>query len=78
MAYPENIDQFPTKLNKKPDGNRYVIEEEVVPVNGVYEGELRHDNVVKDTVRVYTGAKMTGIVLISLFCRFLLNVHGAR
>ena len=43
-----------------PDGNRYVIEEEVSPVNGVYEGELRHDNVVKDTVRVYTGSKMTG------------------
>ncbi|OPX04966.1 phosphoglucomutase [Geobacillus sp. LEMMY01] len=60
MAYPQQIDRFSTKLNKKLDGNRYVIEEEVIPINGVYEGELKHDNVVKDTIRVYTGSKMTG------------------
>lgn len=74
MAYPEKIDQFTIKLNKKPDGNRYVIEEEVIPINGVYEGELKHDNVVKDTVRVYTGAKMTG----SRTDQFVLSVPSER
>ena len=74
MAYPEKIDQFPIKLNKKPDGNRYAIEEEVVPVDGVYEGELRHDNVVKDTVRVYTGSKMTG----NRIDQFVLSVPSER
>lgn len=60
MAYPNGIDQFSEKLNKKQDGSRYVIEEELTVTNGVFEGELAHDNVVRDTVRVYTGPKMTG------------------
>lgn len=51
-----------------------MIEEEVVPVNGVYEGELRHDNVVKGTVRVYTGAKMTG----NRIDQFVLSIPSER
>jgi len=74
LAYPKEIDQFPIKLNKKPDGNRYTIEEEVVPVDGIYEGELKHDNVVKDTVRVYTGSKMTG----NRIDQFVLSVPSER
>ena len=74
LAYPEQIDRFSTKLNKKLDGNRYVIEEEVIPINGVYEGELKHDNVVKDTIRVYTGSKMTG----NRIDQFVLSVPSER
>lgn len=58
MSYPDEIDKFTEKLNKV--GTVYVIEEEVSPVNGVYEGILRHDNITDSTVRVYTGSKLTG------------------
>ncbi|MBE6043533.1 MAG: hypothetical protein E7216_04775 [Clostridium thermopalmarium] len=57
--YPESIDKFTEKLNKL-DGNTYVIEEEVTLTDGVYEGELQHDNVSNTSVRVYTGSKLTG------------------
>ncbi|WP_242960824.1 pyocin knob domain-containing protein [Clostridium peptidivorans] len=57
--YPNEIDKFTEKLNKI-DGNTYVIEEEVMLINGVYEVELRHDNVSNTSVRVYTGSKLTG------------------
>lgn len=57
--YPENIDSFVEKLNKL-DNNTYVIEEEVKPINGVYEGELKHDNISNSSLRVYTGSKLTG------------------
>ncbi|WP_234123441.1 pyocin knob domain-containing protein [Clostridium hydrogenum] len=59
MAYPDNIDNFTDKLNKL-DNNTYVIEEEVALVNGVYEGELQHDNVSLPSINVYTGSKLTG------------------
>lgn len=58
MSYPDEIDKFTEKLNKV--GTVYVIEEEVSPVNGVYEGMLNHDNVTPVSVRVYTGSKLTG------------------
>ncbi|EKN67505.1 phosphoglucomutase [Schinkia azotoformans] len=58
MTYPNQIDKFTEKLNKV--GTVYVIEEEVSPVNGVYEGILNHDNVTTASVRVYTGSKLTG------------------
>lgn len=57
--YPGSIDKFTEKLNKI-DGNVYVIEEEIILINGVYEGELEHDNVNSSSVRVYTGPKLTG------------------
>lgn len=57
--YPESIDKFTEKLNKI-DGNTYVIEEEVELKDGVYEGELQHDNISNTSVRVYTGSKLTG------------------
>ncbi|WP_315114227.1 hypothetical protein [Clostridium intestinale] len=57
--YPESIDSFVEKLNKL-DNNTYVIEEEVKPINGVYEGELKHDNISNSSLRVYTGSKLTG------------------
>jgi hypothetical protein len=59
MAYPESIDKFTEKLNKL-DNNTYVIEEEVEIVDGVYEGELEHDNVSLPSINVYTGSKLTG------------------
>jgi hypothetical protein len=57
--YPENIDGFIKKLNKV-DNKNYVIEEEVSLINGVYEGELEHDNANVLTISVWSGAKLTG------------------
>lgn len=57
--YPGSIDKFTEKLNKL-ENNVYVIEEEIAPVNGVYEGTLMHDNVNKSTINIYTGSKLTG------------------
>jgi hypothetical protein len=59
MAYPQEIDKFIEKLNKL-DNNTYVIEEKVEVTNGVYEGELQHDNVSLPSINVYTGSKLTG------------------
>lgn len=59
MAYPENIDSFTNKLNKL-DNNTYVIEEIAVLKDGVYEGELQHDNISLTSLNVYTGSKLTG------------------
>lgn len=60
MSYPEAIDRFSIKLNKKQDGSVYVVEEEVSSLNGVYEDFLEHDNVNIKSVSVYTGPKLTG------------------
>lgn len=57
--YPNEIDKFTEKLNKH-NGSNYVIEEEVNLKDGVYEGELEHDNVSSSSVRVYSGSKLTG------------------
>lgn len=59
MAYPDSIDKFTEKLNKL-DNNTYVIEEEVEVTNGMYEGELEHDNISLPSINVYTGSKLTG------------------
>lgn len=60
MVYPNQIDQFPAKLNKKTDGSVYVIEEELPITAGKYEGLLAHDNITNPTIRVFTGSKLTG------------------
>ncbi|WP_273225660.1 hypothetical protein [Geosporobacter ferrireducens] len=60
MAYPENVDRFVEKLNKKQDGSVYVIEEAVAIIDGKYEGMLNHDNITTSTIKVYTGSKLTG------------------
>lgn len=57
--YPQSIDKFTEKLNKL-NGNNYVIEEEVNLKDGIYEGELEHDNVSNSSIRVHTGSKLTG------------------
>lgn len=51
---------FTEKLNKKQDGNVYIIEEEQVTTNGKYEGLLQHDNVNRESLNVFTGPKFTG------------------
>ncbi|MEK3673529.1 phosphoglucomutase [Paenibacillus sp. FSL R10-2771] len=63
MSYPDNIDVFSEKLNKKPTGGNYVIEERVTISAGVYNGPLQHDNINNQTVQVYTGSMLTGIQL---------------
>lgn len=60
MSYPNQIDQFPVKLNKKTDGSVYVVEEELLITAGKYEGLLDHDNTSNTSIRVYTGSKLTG------------------
>jgi hypothetical protein len=65
MSYPEQIDQFPAKLNKKTDGSIYVVEETLPIANGKYEGLLAHDNITNTSIRVYTGPKLTGEEIIN-------------
>ncbi|MDT3427692.1 hypothetical protein J2Z22_003255 [Paenibacillus forsythiae] len=60
MEYPDQIDTFYDKLNKNPAGSNYVIEEIVPIAGGVYDGPLRHDNINNQTIRVYTGSRLTG------------------
>ena len=50
---------FPEKLNKVT-GHVYTVEEEIALTNGVYEAELKHDNINVTTLTVYTGQKLTG------------------
>lgn len=47
---------FSDKLNKI-DGNVYVVEEVANLTNGVYEAELKHDNIDVNTLTIYTGTK---------------------
>lgn len=51
--------RFSEKLNRL-EGNTYHVEEKVGLENGMYEGELAHDNVDLATLAVYTGPKLTG------------------
>ncbi|WP_020620254.1 hypothetical protein [Paenibacillus daejeonensis] len=60
MAYPNKIDVFYERLNKNPTGNPYVIEEQLKVIDGSYNGPLRHDNINNQTIRVYTGPRLTG------------------
>ncbi|PKB52283.1 phosphoglucomutase [Clostridium sp. HMb25] len=53
------ITRFEEKLNKV-DGNIYVIEEKVQLSDGVYNGELKHDNINPTTLAIYTGPRLTG------------------
>lgn len=51
---------FHDKLNKV-EGNAYVIEEEIhMPSSGIYDDELQHDNIMDNTLSVYTGPTLTG------------------
>lgn len=63
MGYPEKIDLFPAKLNRKPGGGNYVVEENLPVKNGKYEGFLAHDNIELSSVQVYTGTKLSGKVV---------------
>lgn len=54
-----DITKFTEKLNKI-DNKFYTIEEEVFPVNGVYEADLEHDNINVNTIYIYTGSMLTG------------------
>jgi hypothetical protein len=55
MAY-----NFVPKLNAKSDGSNYVVEEAVKMTDGSYIGFLEHDNILTNTISVYTGSKYTG------------------
>ncbi|KPU45822.1 hypothetical protein OXPF_06110 [Oxobacter pfennigii] len=60
MTYPDDIDIFVEKLNKKQDGSVYVIQEELFMTDGKYEGILSHDNITNSSIKVYTGPQLTG------------------
>lgn len=63
MGYPEQIDIFKDKLNKKANGGSYVIEERLLLTDGVYSGPLAHDNINNQTLAVYTGSQYSGTEL---------------
>ncbi|MER1957935.1 MAG: hypothetical protein ABS942_11170 [Solibacillus sp.] len=71
MSYPNDIDTFTDKLNKRDKA--YVIEEEVTVSNGVYESLLDHDNIVDSSVSVWTGSKLTG----DKVANFILSIPSA-
>lgn len=55
-----DLSVFHGKLNRV-DGNAYVIEEEIhMPSSGIYDDELQHDNIMDNTLSVYTGPTLTG------------------
>ncbi|MGO4545789.1 phosphoglucomutase [Paenibacillus sp. 2TAB23] len=60
MPYPAELDIFKEKLNKKADEQLYVIEEEIAVINGVFEGELAHDDIRVDSIQIYTKAGLNG------------------
>jgi len=53
------VSKFNEKVNKI-DGVIHTDEEEVNLTNGVYLGVLKHDNVNKKSLYIYTGSKLTG------------------
>ncbi len=54
------VKEFVTKQNKT-QGSMYSIEETIeMPSNGIYIGELLHDNIDDDTLTVCTGPKQSG------------------
>lgn len=57
---------YAKKLNKKPNGSVYVIEEVVKVTDGVYEGLLEHGNIKNNTIKVYTGPKLTGTEVVNV------------
>lgn len=56
---------FKPKLNKRPDGTTYTVQELITLIQGQYDGPLSHDNVANSTVRVYTGPNFTGEQILS-------------
>ena len=62
----------------------YVIDEERIIVNGIYEGILEHEQINHQSIMVYTGKKMTGERIYSIFAtkfeenpdKTLLKVYG--
>ncbi|MGO4181384.1 phosphoglucomutase [Paenibacillus sp. TAF43_2] len=60
MRYPAEVDQFTVKLNKKEGSELYVIEEQLAVLGGVFEGDLAHDDIRKDSIQVYTGPGLSG------------------
>ncbi|MEK3791085.1 phosphoglucomutase [Paenibacillus sp. FSL R7-0204] len=60
MGYPEQIDVFQDKLNKKANGGSHVVEEKLRLNNGVFSGLLAHDNINNLTLAVYTGSRFSG------------------
>ncbi|WNS42852.1 phosphoglucomutase [Paenibacillus sp. MMS20-IR301] len=63
MGYPEQINVFQDKLNKKANGGSYVVEEKLQLAGGVFSGLLAHDNINNQTLAVYTGSRYTGTEL---------------
>ncbi|MEK4004245.1 phosphoglucomutase [Paenibacillus sp. FSL H3-0333] len=60
MGYPEQVDVFQDKLNKKANGGSHVVEEKLRLTGGVFSGLLAHDNINNQTLAVYTGSRFSG------------------
>lgn len=62
--YPQSIDNFSVKLNKKENGV-HIIEEKLNITNGVFDGTLAHDNINNISLLVYTGTKFSGTKILN-------------
>jgi hypothetical protein len=78
MAYPNNIDKFSDKLNKKEEGSVYVVEEALSITNGLYDGYLAHDNITNSSIRVYTGSKYSGVPVVNFVVSVPSNMPWRR
>jgi|GEM_PF-1090485 len=67
MSYPNEVDRFQEKLNKKLDDSVYVIEERLALTGGVFEGVLAHDHIRRESIRIYTGPGLSGSEVIQYF-----------
>ncbi|MHA7966602.1 hypothetical protein ACX93W_21045 [Paenibacillus sp. CAU 1782] len=61
MPYPDEVDVFKPKLNKRTDGTAYTVQEELPLTDGKFEGLLAHDNIANSSIRAHTGPNMTGV-----------------
>lgn len=70
MGYPDQIDIFKDKLNKKANGGSYVIEEKLTLTKGVYSGLLAHDNINNQSItsiQVHSILERNYVISLSLF-----------
>lgn len=67
MPYPAELDHFTEKLNKKENNELHVVEEKLIVIDGVFEGELSHDDVRKDSIQIYTGSGLSGEKVTNFF-----------
>lgn len=68
-SYPNHIDQFVAKINKR--SVPHVVHDEALTVHeGTGEKFLNHDNVREDTLEIWTGQNKTGDRVVTYTCTY--------